>query len=167
MGIGSLGWSPIKIATVTLTDSQIQTLPTIPVEIVAAPGSGKMVLPLYGVASLDWTANYTNINTAARLFIATTNAQNLILGDLVELVGNANVSGLLAFGADALAFFPPRVVSNIDGSYTRGVGGGWATSDFNDDGLSIGAANGGAGNFTDGDPANTLKVTVYYTVVDL
>src|SRR5690349_23633621 len=50
-----------RIQTLTLTHNQIIHLPTTPIELIATPGAGKAIRPLYAHFQLDGTADYTNI----------------------------------------------------------------------------------------------------------
>ena len=53
--IGSIG-SKLKVATLTLTDSQIRNLNTTPIQIIPAPGTGLAIVPVFWFARKDTTA---------------------------------------------------------------------------------------------------------------
>jgi hypothetical protein len=156
--------SSLLSATVELTDAQIKALPTTGIEIIATPGANKIILPFSAVLVLqNWQADYTNINANSSIQISSTNGLGNIL-NFIEQAKNTSISNILAYGSDSL-----NVVSIGQPIY-----GGQPTAftgiipaDLIDDGLSIRINNVGSGNLTGGNAANTLKVTVYYVVVDL
>jgi len=145
--IANLG---VLSATVTLTDAQIKALPTTPIEIVAAPGANKITLISSIILHLDWTADYTNI-AGINVVGALSGTNNGYMGGLLESAGD--VSGLLANGQDSFAFLFPVSNSYIDNGLIN-------------DAFYLKSLN-NSGNYTGGNAANTLKVTVYYIVVDL
>lgn len=152
----------VKVATVELTDAQIKTLPTAPVQIVAAPGSGKMIIPLYGITRFAWTADYTNIAAAAFMGFNT----SLLL--TADQTANSGVSGVLAPGASDMAVFPPIHYAVDATPFHQGAGFGLGTfADYDNLALNFYAFNDAGGNFTGGNAANALAVTVCYIVIDL
>jgi hypothetical protein len=149
---------PIFKRKTTLTDAQIKALPTTPVELVPAQGVGKMIKFMGGILRIDTTAGlYTNdnaYNTFVGIFLLTANVNNAIyFPDL-----NA--------GDDRLCNLAPLV--NPDGANPTAflVENVYAINAVENMPLTIKSTNTG-GNFTGGDPANTLEVTVYYSIVDL
>lgn len=146
--VRSAGSTPVlQVAEVTLTDAQIKALPTTPIQIVATPGAGKYIKYLGSALVLDVTAGiYTNLNTSSMN---------------IRRVGQN-----------------PLTV-DFSGSYLEDNSNIWVYQDtsVNDDGvpvpiaelenLAIEISSQNTGNLTGGNAANTLKITVYYIVVDL
>lgn len=160
-GLYSPDGGSLLSATVTLTDAQIKALPTTPIEVVAAPGAGKIVIPTQAVLYFDFTAQYTNINVAAYLGVLQ-NGSSGLLSLLNEAIGSG-VSTFLQYGEDAVATLTqPRILqsSAIAGHVNP-------ASDMVNTSLRVEAFNDTDGNFTGGNAANTIKVTVYYIVVDV
>lgn len=160
------------VATVTLTNDQIKALPTTAIEIVAAPGANKVIFPIAAwLHLLNWAADYGNIGDASVLGVEYDGTANSPLSVLMESV-NGEVSNLLVDSASHPGFLgiKNRVNTVLPTVVTpSGVG------QFVDDpgtinkSLKLYAVNSGSatGNFNGGDAANTLKVLVYYVVVDL
>jgi hypothetical protein len=135
------GYTLLRVASVTLTDAQIKALPTTAIQIVAAPGAGKVIAPLTAIILTEITTEYTNVNSPSMLVIAE---------------GAASVFDTDA--DDRALYFPDADIVQLStlASVTR----------MENTALSILSSN-ELGNFTGGNAANTLKVTVYYMVVDL
>ena len=131
--------------TATLTDDQIKALPTTQVEIVAAPGAGKIIIPLFGGSAVLTGANYTNKSSDALLSVS--------MAGFVFY--SYEIASLVDFGEDA---FLPFIVATANLPETTAL--------MANEPLMITVDN-TLGNFTGGDPANTLKVTVLYTVIDV
>lgn len=150
------GYALLQKATVELTDAQIKALPTTPVQVVGAPGSGKAIVLISAVLSTVIAVDYTNFDgtfSVLRLNYGSGDASiNAVAEELLTGVGAGSV---VVLGSQAYT----------DGSTifasSNGPGDNLA--------LTIVAANGNpsAGNFTGGNAANTLTVTVFYTTVDV
>jgi len=149
-GSDSPGGSSYLSSTVTLTDAQIKALPTTPVELVAAPGVGKIISVLKTWYKLDTSGGeYTNSDGNEILEIKSPNTDP----EFQFLSFGTNVSN------------PPNIVCER--------GSIWQLQELSEDfvdvenkPLNISSAN-TAGNYTGGNAANTLKVTVYYVIVGL
>lgn len=158
----------LQSATVTLTDAQIKALPTTEVEIVAAPGADKMIYPVYFIAIITTAAGgeYTNISADAYINLETdTGHYGIITGNhagvlngVSRSLGTADNVGLVLAGPMQNGYYSSNFGALIpDDTQTIISLGNKA--------LRLNMVN--SGNLTGGNAANTLKVTVYYTVVDL
>lgn len=146
--------------TVTLTDAQIKALPGTDVEIVPDVAAGKIVAVVGGLIYCDTNAGaYTNIDAAAEVFIQYSSG-NEALSYIEEAVGG--VSDLIGLGGIRVSLLGP-VASHSFGTSTVGH----VIGDIETAGLEISGNNAAAGSFTGGNAANSMKVTVFYVVVDL
>lgn len=147
--------------SITLSDSQVKNLPSTPVEIIAAPGANKVIVPIVAIAYFKWNGNYGNIASNAALNISHNNGTNL----LTALFENASssVSNLLNDDEDYMAIFTQKseIANGIN------VGFYMYPSNIVNKNITIGLYNGANGNLTGGSTANTIKVTVYYVVEDV
>lgn len=150
-----------KVA-VTLSAAQIRALPTTGVELVAAPGAGKMLVPQRAVLSFHWVANVTNIASTAALGILHNDGFGM-LTNLFEQP-SSQINNLLANDEDALAILAPLI--ELDVATPKPYAQQFSTSVFANTNLTIRGFNGVLGNWTGGD-GSTLVITLYYLVVDL
>lgn len=151
-------------AKVTLTNAQVLALVTTPVEIIPAPGANKAaVIRSVTIKLKDYAADYTNIDPAAVIRIADP-ATFLSAVTFLKESANSAVSNLLAFGSDTIAIV--NQYSPINSSESVGFFTGNAT-DFENKGMSIFLTNGGSGNLTGGDAAQSLVVIADYYIADL
>ncbi len=159
---GDGGGSSYLVASVELTDAQIKALPTFSsgyIELVPAPGANKVLLLAYAVLKWNITGGaYTNISADNTIVIA--------FGDFAGYA--SNLSTIPVDDVDRITILSQP--SFVDGrgswagfldAYVNGVE---ATNVINQP-LKLASDN--TGDFTGGNAANTLKVTVYYVVVDL
>src|SRR5690242_19531048 len=93
---GGGGSSVVQTATKTLTDAQIKALPTTPIELVAAPGSGKVIWWSMIVLRATIAGSYTNIGDRCSLGVEST-PSILIANDAGGSGGN-QINALLANG---------------------------------------------------------------------
>lgn len=167
----------LLVASIELTDAQIKALPTTPVEIVAAPGAGLMLLPLVAVFVCDAAAGaYTNFNvySSADPFASSVYLAWDALINFNDATGPAPLAGGFMAGAQKTVTFLTGLGSALltgagaDVSGILGVGTGSPTTlGYENAALSVVGQNNAKGDFTGGDPANSLRVVAYYVVVPL
>lgn len=146
-----------------LTDAQIKALPTTSVELVPVPGAGKMLVPRMATLNFARTANYTNIQATAVLKIANGDG---ILGIAPMNESFGMVSGFLAGGGNAIVNIAPYSIVDVD-SFENVNGTIAGPPEFDNRSYVIKATNAAGGAFTGGNAANTLKVTVDWSVIDV
>lgn len=153
----SITGSSIFQATITLNNAQIKALPSTPVEILPAPGEGKVILPIGMVFVLDCSAGaYDNVaNASPQLFSgASSQALSTAKPSLAWAPGAVSVRAIVSGGE----FYV------LSGAFDGSVSG--------DGGLEINAAltlkdlwNGS--DYTEGHDDNTLKIFLLFIVVDV
>lgn len=152
--------------TVELTDAQIKTLTTVPVVIVPATEvlnySGlptKLPLPLAFTVSLNTLAGaYTNLDGAAFYVLAIGSDWSLngMESDQNQMASLQNVIRIIGVANS----FRRELLSDMIGPLAIQNGG------LQDNALAI-ALHNASGEVTGGNPANSMKVTVLYTVLDV
>lgn len=159
----------LQSATVSLTDAQIKALPTTPITIASAPGSGLALVPLYGGLLSQTTAGaYTNIDAAGYTEVLV-GSSALILSNVPNdtLITNGSTTRL----TQLLGSTTPRYAPLVPYMDTEDVDQ-WGpiphlvdTAAITNLPLTIDIVNGGSGNLTGGNAANALRVMVVYAVV--
>jgi len=164
-------FASLRKATVTLTDAQIKALPTTGIELVQAPGDLKLINPISMVLHLaDWTADYSNIH-ASSIISAVLGSAGAVFLPIRELVVSGVSSLLAGGGPDGTVAFSMLKFNAIAGGTYSQTGFAALTGPYESDvvnqALSLTCNNQGSGNFTDGNAAQSLRVTTYYTIVDV
>lgn len=154
--------------TVTLTDAQIKALPTTPVQIVAAPGAGKYINYISGniLATIQDGGAYTDIDDDSAMFVA--------VGDHVVsayLLKSSSATPEQVTLTDILTATTGRIIgvpqySDFSSGWGAVANGAANLSDFENTALNL-TLDFGSGNLTGGNAANTLKITVFYSVEDV
>lgn len=151
-------------ASVTLTDAQIKALPTTAVQLVAAPGADKVLMPVALFGVLDTAAaEYAGVTGAGWDIFVGADGTNLILNTIQAdaLLGAAAERLIGSYGLTPIGF------GNFDGFNLGWTSPGAPLADWANQPLYIKDQWKGGGAYTGGDAANTLKVTVWYAVVDV
>lgn len=150
----------VKSDLVTLDNAQILALPTTPIQIVAAPGENKFISLVQGVIILDNVAGaYGNITGGATTYIAFAVGNQISSNLYIE-----SDMGDMEFPGDS----PYPIVFSTPANIGTGVFAAAGPSDAESvDNMPLYIKAQNTGNFTGGHADNTLKVTVYYLVVDL
>jgi hypothetical protein len=154
-GDGVCSVQSVVWARKVLTDAEIKALPTTPVEIVPAPGEGKLLVLHGGVLGPMDGADYTNINAVASAKIAYGAVASEDASRAFSISPN-----ILALADTALYYIEFGSKAAYDGNETR-------TQDGIDKGLFLYVDNAGDGDFTGGDPDNAFPVILAYSVIDL
>lgn len=165
------GGSLLLSNTVTLNNSQILTLPTTPFVIVPAPGAGKANLIINALVISNLTIPYTNIDTDGNyigidygndIFEPT----SLVVNDVGS--GSSDLSALLDGTGAIFQLYPIHPPTPLLTWTNRPVALGAIDNITNivNAPLYLFCYN-GSGDFTGGNIANTLKVTIFYVVVTL
>lgn len=166
------GYALLRVATATLTDTQIKNSPWNTTNLMAAPGAGKIILPICAFFSSSIVTTYTNIGDRCMIYFMWDSVAALPLARAYNdpTTGASLVTNLLTDNA----FFysgpvPSGPFSTEQGTYPM-IGAIASVANKTVD-LIVNNANGASfddlGLFTGGDAANTLKITIIYTVIDL
>ncbi len=160
---GGGGSQPVSVAAVTLDNDDVLALDSVPIVVVAAPGSGHMIIPLCALLVADTTGGAYNA-MGATLSLGP-DADGSAYRVLTELSSSANggPENLLAAAGPALAVLAP--VSSVTAPQptdTVATSHGQSPVAYDDAPLLLALP---VGSITEGNAANTLTVTVFYAVV--
>lgn len=152
---------PIFQRKTTLTDAQIKALQTTYIELVPAPGAGKAIV--FHRALLNWDlqgGTYTNVNADNAIMIS--------YGDWSKEVSSLTTVPALAQNYTYLMTLLtiPEDRPTWSG-YVRDFTDGSFSNFIDNTPLKLIASNGADGDFTGGNVANSLEVTIFYSIVDI
>jgi len=158
-GGGSSGSQLLNVRA-TLTDAQIKALPTTPIQIVTAPGAGKLIVPTMWMIQKSFVGAYTNVTVSAQTGLFCTYDGN---DNGTHTAVAVTEAGYAFFGAVSLEQYPIPPGTHDDGNGGNFPPGG---TDLRNLGLFVQAIN-ADGPFTGGDAANLLTVDMLYYVLTL
>lgn len=151
--------TPVSVLsqTVVLNNDDILAIVDTPYPVLPAPGAGKMLLPLFVIVTVDARAGaYTNIGESGAICFTGTGSTHPQYAYWKE--DPANSYPLIA--ADQA-----EKITEVFGLRSTQGGLGDVSSGLEDKGFWIRFSN--ESNFTGGNAANTLSITVLYMVVDI
>ncbi len=149
--------SPFLFLTKVLTNAQILTLPSLGFELLASPGPGKMILPLFCSLLLDQTrGSYSHVdsNSDSNGYFS--------VGDRMNYIANEKLVG--GFLSKMLAYVTPFQEAS-GGVPTYQYAAGFDGDYFEDSNLMLLSTN-NQGDFHGGHALNTLKVNLAYLIID-
>jgi len=129
----------VRYRDVTLTNAQVLALRATPISLVPAPGSTKM-LEFVSAIVVSNAAAGAWVESAANLVVRQTGTTGLVVSDVIETTGFFT-AGIKATRARA-AIDPIGLLKNAP----------------------LVLHNNGAGEFTGGNAANTLRVRIFYRI---
>lgn len=142
----------IHRTSVTLTNDQIIALPTDAIEIIPAIGDGSLIVPISIILDTRFVDDYT-VDTAAYVFV------------------NSGLQSILQIDDANYAFFTPggnQIWSTVGfGAFLTSPSLQVFTSSAGNNHISIAANNNGENPFSGGNAENTMRISIYYTVVDV
>jgi len=139
----------LGVARLTLTDAQIKALPSTPIEIVGAPGAGRANLMLRAVFSPSLVSPYTGIDTDNTLGIDNVEVNHSVINNAVDSILNLGYAYVALPGLAGITTPIPK--ASFENLPLR------VFVSQDDTGLA----------YTGGNAANTLTVSVIYTVINV
>lgn len=161
------GSQPFQSAKVTLTNDQVLALVSTPVEVVAAPGAGKIVYPISAFMVIkNAAAEYTNLDAQAVLGLRVVSVNCDMCTPYDEAANGALGTAATPGGGSFVPFIVPAVTAS---ELSSPITGEWQAqaSQIENEPLSLFGYNASSGDFTGGDDANTLDVYVTYQIADV
>lgn len=164
------GSSAIKIAptgsvlpvltTTTITNAAMLTLPTTPVSLVATPGAGFRTVLLTATLRAALTSVYTNVDAGAYLYIGNgvNTASGFLANDTTTTPALTDATALLHVNALSCVQFEPFTQAPDPASNGWGTAASTQAFDFANQAFNLIMSNGGSGNLTGGNAANSVVV---------
>lgn len=169
----------IQSKIIILSDAQIKTLPTVDVTLINGPSPGSRIKVFAATLASQITVPYTNIDATFSALQLTNPAGQwigVIVNDNSTVPALVQINGFLgvAFGVLVDLMIPWSIsVANGAPGFSQYVlpnndsAPGDITANWDGSSVIFNMNNNGSGNLTGGNAANTLKITVYYTIEKL
>ncbi len=159
---GSTGDAMLALK-LTLTNAQIKALPTTEIQLLAAPGAGKIIVPIFCTLHLTWTADYTNLEAYPNSFLNLSYGPGLI--GTFAAFPMTDFRDLLNAGQDTWGTL--LALTSFDALNMGGTPSGFLDPGIANKSLVIHAPNGILGDFTGGDAANKMEINLFYAIADI
>lgn len=159
------GFIELKMVRVPLTDAQVKALPSAsPYELMPAPGAGKRIVPLLASLKFICSGAYTNINAAAFLALQINGADvsSYVANDAGLTPAATDMTDLFGQARTSIALLTPLMRAEPSWfmlSYAED-----ATPRINQP-LDLNVDNGGSGDFTGGNAANSGQLDILVAVI--
>ena len=155
------------LATKTLTNAQVLALPTTPIEIIPAPGAGKIISFISGHITFNFNDGaYTNQDAGASMFLRIGVSGSRYFANPVSKEGDLDNFGTY-FGQND--HYTPLFVYMYANATTGQIEytSDWAVGDVTNKPVQILIENNAAGVLTDGHADNTMVVGLHYAIIDV
>ena len=164
VGSSLSGLALTRLASVTIAHAAILTLPTTPVQLVAAPGAGFLIWPQYTMLSSHIVSNYTKFGGSdVRFNVGWSDGAGGVTP--IAYCADASAKLLAPTATKTVAYIPPPTnISEIDALFANGLSYN-ATTLMQNKALLFNADNHSGGDFTGGNAANTLSIPLHYVIV--
>lgn len=148
----------------TLTHAQITALPTSPVEIIPAQAD-RVFWPIFACAHFNWVADYGSIDANAQMSLNTTSGA---VSTILSQGSQGFISQFFACGGPSISaiFTVAQRVGESGNSFVT-ADTSFFDTDVVEKAMLLAVYNGGTGDFTLGDPDNSLDISVIYTVFNV
>lgn len=146
----------LQVASITLTHAQILTLPAGAIDLIAAPGANKQIVPVNWAIMPRITTAYTNV-TAGVGALWRLRMGNVTVSPVVRNDQNTGISNLL----DG-ATWHNRACGNPDGTYMA-----WGNTKAQTVNAPLRLLVTNTGNYTGGTDTNVVLVQIAYYVMDV
>ncbi len=156
----------IKGTPTVWTDANVKALPTTPLTFVAAQGANTWARLVGLTLNADFSAGaYTNVNAAAYMFAEYAGGSPEIAGYYIPNDSGVSLTKLTTFlGANDYVLHMGPYVETYETSGWGAIPTIHARANIVNVGIRLTINNGGSGNLTGGNAANTLTATPYYLV---
>jgi hypothetical protein len=154
---------------VTLANADVLALPTTPFPLVAAQGAGTRIIPVCVVLESTFAAGaYTNVKTDGSLWAGVPTgfgeySTNFIVNDSNVSDTHTDLTTFLS-AQNSLVMLVPFANADVTDGWGNLAAVDAVTSASQNVIFHLATDNGGLGNYTGGNAANTLKVTTFYVV---